>query len=48
MVATAMTGEFGTIHHYYESARKFWSLFLQFFEQIHKLTEHYVNYDIMV
>ena len=45
MVATVMTVEFGTIHHY--SSLDFWSLFVQFFEQIQKLTEHYVNYDIL-
>ena len=45
MGATVMTVEFGTIHH---SGKKIWSLFKQFFEHIQKLTEHYVNYDILV
>ena len=45
MAATVITVEFGTIHHY---GGKFWSLFGQFFEQIQKLTEYYVNYYILV
>ena len=44
MAATVMTVEFGTIH---QSGGKFWSLFVQFFENIQKFTEHYVNYDIL-
>ena len=48
MAATIMTVEFGTIHHFSTSGGKFWSLFAQFFEQIQKLPEHYVNYDILV
>ena len=47
MAATVVTVEFGTIHHYSSLAEKFWSMFLQFFEQI-QLTEHYANYDILV
>ena len=45
MAAIVMTFEFGTIH-LYSSGGKFWYLFVQFFEQIQKMTEHYVNYDI--
>ena len=48
MAATVMTVEFGTIHHYSRLRGKFWSLFVQFFEQIQKLTEHYIKYDILV
>ena len=47
MAATVMTVEFGTIHHS-SLEEKFWSLFVQFFERVQKLTEHYVNYDILV
>ena len=43
-----MTVEFGTIHHFSSPVGKFWGSFVQFFEQILKLTEHYVNYDILV
>ena len=46
MVATVMTVEFGTTHHY-SSLEKILK-FVQFFEQIQKLTEHHVNYDILV
>ena len=49
MAATVMTVEFGTIHHYSSLEKTFWSLFLQFFlMKVQKLTEHYVNYDILV
>ena len=48
MAATVMTVEFGTSHHDSSLRGKFWSLFVQFFEQIKKLTEHFVNYDILV
>ena len=48
MVATVMTVEFGTILHYSSLVEKFWSLFVQFFEQVQTLTEHYVDYDILV
>ena len=48
MAATVMTVEFCTIHHYSSLEEKFWSLFMQFFEQAQKLTEHYANYDILV
>ena len=44
MAASVMTVEFGTIHHY--SCLEENSA--QFFEQVQKLTEHYVNYDISV
>ena len=37
MAATVMTVEFGTIHHYSSLE-----------ENYEKLTEHYVNYDILV
>ena len=47
MAATVMTAEFGTIYHYSRSGGKFCSLFVQFFGQIQKLTEHYVNCDIL-
>ena len=43
-----MTVEFGTIHQYSSLKEKFWSMFVQFFEQVQTLTEHYVNYDILV
>ena len=49
MAATVMTVEFGTIHHYSsleENSEP--CLQVQFFEQIQNLTEHYVNYDILV
>ena len=39
MATTVMTFECGTIHQ---------SLFVQLFQQIQKLTECYVNYDIFV
>ena len=45
MAATVMTVEFGTIHHYSSLE---WSLFVQCFEQIQKLTEQYVNFDILI
>ena len=45
MAATVITVEFGTIHHY--SSLEECSLFVQFFEQIQKLTGIYVNYDIL-
>ena len=45
MAATVMTVEFCTIRHYSSLEEKFWSLFVQFFEQTQKLTEHY---DILV
>ena len=48
MGATGMTVEFGTIHHYFSLEESSEALFVQFFEQIQKLTEHYVNYDILV
>ena len=48
MAAIVMTVEFGTIHHFSSLEEKFWSLFVQFFEQAQTLTEHYVNYDILV
>ena len=48
MAATVMTVEFGTVHHYSSLEEKFWSFFVQFFELIQKLTEHYVNYDILL
>ena len=48
MAAIVMTVEFGTIHHYSSLEEKFWSLFVQFFEQVQTLTDHYVNYDILV
>ena len=48
MAATVMTVEFGTIHHCSRLEGNFWSLFVQFFEQIQKLSELYVNYDILV
>ena len=48
MAATGMTVEFGTIHHYFRLQKKFWSLVMQFFERIQKLTEHYIKYDILV
>ena len=44
-----MTIEFGTIHHYSSLEENSDAcLFVQFFEQIQKLTEHYVNCDISV
>ena len=46
VAANVMTVEFGTIHHYsslFWPEGKFWSLFVQFFGQVQKLTEHYVN-----
>ena len=48
MAATLRTVEFGTIHHFSSLEKKHWSLFVQFFEQMQKLSEHYVNYDILV
>ena len=48
MATTVMTVEFGTIPPLFLSGGEFWSCFVQFFEQIQKLTEHYVNYDILV
>ena len=48
MAATVMTAEFDTIYHYSSLEEKFWSLFVQFFEQVQILTEHYVDYDILV
>ena len=45
VAATVMTVEFGTSHHY---SRILKLQFVQFFEQIQKLTEHFVNYDILV
>ena len=48
MAATVMIVEFGTIHHYFSLEKKSESLFVQFLEQIQKLIEHYVNYDILV
>ena len=48
MAATVMTVEFGTIHHYSSLEGNFEAFSVQLFEQIQKLTEHYVNYDIFV
>ena len=46
MAATVMTVEFGTFHRYSSLEENSEGFFVQFFEQIQKLTEHYVNYDI--
>ena len=48
MATTVMTVEFGTIHHYSSLEENFWSLFVQLFEQVQTLTEHYVDYDTLV
>ena len=41
MAATVMIIEFGTVNLYSSvEERKFWRLFLQFYEQIQKLTKH--------
>ena len=48
MAATVMTVEFGTIHHYSSLDENSEACFMQFFEQIQKLSEHYVNYDSLV
>ena len=48
MAATVMTVEFCTIHHYSSLEENSEALFVQFFEQIQKLTEHYVNYGILI
>ena len=49
MAATVMTIKFGTIHHYsgLEENSEAYN-YVQFFEQIQKLIEHFVNYDILV
>ena len=43
-----MTVEFGTIHPYSSLEKNSEVFFVQFFGQIQKLTEHYVNCDILV
>ena len=48
MATTVKTVLFSTIHHYFSLEENFWGLLEQFFEQIQKLTEHYVNYYISV
>ena len=48
MAATVMTVESNTIHHYSSLEENSKTCFLQFFEQVQQLTEHYVNHDILV
>ena len=51
MAATVMTVEFGTIHHYSsleENSEACLCSSLSSCEEIQKLTEQYVNYDILV
>ena len=47
MVPTVMTVEFGTLH-IILIWNKILKLVRAFFEQMQKITEHYVNYDILV
>ena len=46
MAATVMTVEFGTIHHYSSLEENSEALLVQFFEQMQKSTDHYVNYGL--
>ena len=48
MAATVMTVEFGTSHNYFSLEENSEAWVVQFFEQIQNLTEHFVNYDILV
>ena len=48
MVATVMTVEFGTIHHYSSLEGKSEACLCSSLNRYKKLTEHYVNYGILV
>ena len=48
MAATVMTTEFGTIDHYSSLDKNSEACVCTSFKQLQKLTEHYVNYDILV
>ena len=51
MTATAMAPEFGNIHPYSRLEENSKRLFVQFFEQIQRIIDHYVNHvnhDIMI
>ena len=48
MAATIMTVEFGTIHHYSSLEKYSEACFCSSLNKYKKLTQHYVNYDILV
>ena len=48
MAAIVMTAEFGNVRHVSSLEENSEAFFVQVFEQIQKLTEHYVNHDILV
>ena len=48
MAATVMTVEFGTIYHYSSLEENSEAFLCSFFGQVQKLSEHYVNCDILV
>ena len=48
MATTVMTVEFGTIHHYSSLEENSEVCLCSFLNRYRKLTEHYVNYDILV
>ena len=48
MAATVMTVEFGTIHHYSSLEENSEACLFSSLNRYKKVTQHYVNYDILI